>query len=180
MFLCVFISTTACLYATYPLYYFSLSFPSVLMLTPRSAESLPSCLQLLQALWRPNPCPSFYFSICLCSTMPAPLPIGTLWLQTSLVLGLPLVERLPNYLVPGVWCGRGVSATRFPTHSLPQNGNVDEKDEKNRVMTKKVLLSGSSYLEALGVDPSSPRTAPCSETNDPTDPVLDTGMHQQG
>ena len=34
------------------------------------------------------------------------------------------------------------------------------------MMTKKVLLSGSSYLEILGVDPSSPRTVPCSETND--------------
>ena len=111
--------------------------------------------------------------------MPAPLPIGTLCLQTSLVLGLPLVERCPHYLVPGVWCVRGVSATRFQTHPHPQNGNFDEKDEKNRVMTKKVLLSGSSYLEALRVDPSSPPTAPCSETNDPADPVLDTGMHQQ-
>ena len=46
-------------------------------------------------------------------------------------------------------------------------------------MTKKVLLSGSSYLEALGVDPSSPRTVPRSEKNDPADPVLDTGMYQQ-
>ena len=179
MFLCVFISTTACPYATYPLYYFSLSFLSVLMLTPQSAESLPSCLQLLRALWRPNPCLSFYFPICLCFTMPPPVPIGTLWLQTSLILGLPLVERRSHYLVPGVWCGRDVSAPRFSIHPLPQNGNFDEKDEKNSVMTKKVLLSGSSYLEALGVDPSSPRTAPCSETNDPADPVLDTGLHQQ-
>ena len=89
------------------------------------------CLELLRALWRPNPCLSFYFSICLCSTMPAPVPNGTLWLQTSPVLGLPLVERRPHYLIPGVWYGRDVSATPFPTHPLPQNGNFDEKDEKN-------------------------------------------------
>ena len=95
---------------------FWLSFLSVLILTPRS---LPSCLQLLRALWRPNPCLSFYFSICLCFTMPAPVPIGTLWLQTSLVLRLPLVGRRPHYFVPGVWCGRGVSATRSPDTPPP-------------------------------------------------------------
>ena len=74
---------------------------------------------------------SVFFSICLCSTMPAPVPNGTLSLQTSPVLGLPLVESRPHYLVPGVWCGRGVSVAHFPTHPLPQNGNFDEKDEKN-------------------------------------------------
>ena len=136
MFLCVFISTTACPYASYSLYYFSLSFLSVLMLTPRQ-QSLPPCLQLLRAMWRPNPCLRFYFSICLCFTMPAPIPIGTLWLQTSLVLGLPLVGRHPHYLVPGVWCGRGVSATRSPDTPPPSKRKLDEKDEKNRVMTKK-------------------------------------------
>ena len=29
-----------------------------------------------------------------------------------------------------------MSATRFPTHTLPQNGNFDEKDEKNDDKTK--------------------------------------------
>ena len=62
---------------------------------------------------------SQFFFICLCFTMPAPLPIGTLWLQTSLVLGLPLVGRGPHYFVPGVWRGRGVSATRSPDTPPP-------------------------------------------------------------
>ena len=108
-----------------------LSFLSVLMLTPCQQShfshvysfSRPCGGQILVSV--------FIFSICLCSTMLAPVPNGTLWLQTSPSLGLPLVEWRPHYLVPGVWCGRGVSATRFPTHTLPQNGNFDEKDEKN-------------------------------------------------
>ena len=103
-------------------------------MTENPAESLLPYLQFLQALWRPNPCLSFYFSICLYSMMPAPVPNGTLWFQTSPILGVPLLERCP--LVPGVWCGRGVSATRFPTHTLPQNGNFDEIDEKNEDKTK--------------------------------------------
>ena len=41
---------------------FRVSFLSVLMLTRRSAESLPSRLQFLRALWRPNPCYSFALS----------------------------------------------------------------------------------------------------------------------
>ena len=100
-------------------FYFSFILPVGPHANPSSAESLLPYLQFLQALWRPNPCLSFYFSICLCSTMPAPVPNGTLWLQTSPVLGLPLVERRPHYLVPGVWCGRGVSAKRFPNTPPP-------------------------------------------------------------
>ena len=77
-----------------------LSFLSVLMLTPRQQNhfshiysfSRPCGGQILVSV--------FIFSICLCSTMPAPISNGTLWLQTSPVLGLPLVERRPHYLVP--------------------------------------------------------------------------------
>ena len=135
MFLDVFISTTACLYAIYLLFfYFSCILPVGPHANPASPELLLPYLQFLRALWRPNPCLSFYFSICLCSTMTAPVPNGTLWLQTSPVFGLPLVERRPHYLVPGVWSGRGVSSTRFPTHTLPQNGNLDEK--MRRMKTK--------------------------------------------
>ena len=75
-------------------------------------------------------------------------------------------------------CGAGgVSPPRvFPTHPLPQNGNLDEK---MRRMEEKQLLSGSSCLEALGADPSSSRNTPGSEVNDPADPVPDTSMPQQ-
>ena len=70
----------------------------------------------------------------------------------------------------------GVCPPRVPpTHPLPKNGKLDEKNRKNRVMTKKVLL----YLEALRVDPSPSRTVPRSEKNDPADPFLDTWMRQQ-
>ena len=122
----------------YTLYIYFFYFIFILPVGPHanrsSAESLLPYLQFLRALWRLNPCLSFYFSICLCSTMPAPVPSCTLWLQTSPVFGLPLVERRPHYLVLGVWSGRGVSATRFPTHPLPQNGNLDEK--MRRMKTK--------------------------------------------
>ena len=132
MFLYVFISTTACLYAVYLLFfYFSCILPVGPCANPASAELLLSQLQFLRALWRPNPCLSFYFSICLCSTMSAPVPNGTLWLQTSPFPGLPLVERRPHYLVPGVWSGRGVSATRFPDTPPPSKRKLGRKDEKN-------------------------------------------------
>ena len=46
-------------------FFFQVSFLAVLMLTPWSAESLPSRLQFLRALWRPNPCFSFSLSACV-------------------------------------------------------------------------------------------------------------------
>ena len=105
--------------------------------------------------------------------MPAPVLNGTLWLQTSSVFGLALVERRPHYLIPGVCSGRGVSAFSQDTPSLRT------ETEMRRMKQKLVLLSGSSCLEALGANPSSPRDTPGSEVNDPTDPVPDSSMPQQ-
>ena len=77
-----------------------LSFLSVLMLTPRQQSDFSHIYSFSRPCGGQILLSVFIFSICLCSTMPAPIPNGTLWLQTSPVLGLPLVERRPHYLVP--------------------------------------------------------------------------------
>ena len=115
------ISTTACLYAIYLLKFLVQLYPScrsscqprvsrVTSLTTTVSPGLVTAKSLSQF---------FNFLFACVYTMPAPVLNGTLWLQTSPVFGLPLVERRPHYLVPGVCSGRGVSATRFPETPPP-------------------------------------------------------------
>ena len=105
---------------------FLVSFLSVLMLTPQSAESLPSCLQFLRALWRPNPCLSFPLSACVlrCLRPYLLLHCGCRHPSSS---DFPWWGGVPT--TSSQECGAGgVCPPRFPpTHPLPKNEKLDEK-----------------------------------------------------
>ena len=152
------ISTTACLYATYLLKFLVPLYPScrssceprisrVTSLTTTVSPGLVTAKSLSQFFL------IFYFA-CV-GRMPAPVLNGTLWLQTSSFFRACLGGAASPLFRPWSNAAGGVSPPRvFPRHPLPQNGKLDEK--MRRMKQKLLLLSGSSCLEALGANPSSP------------------------
>ena len=110
---------------------FRVSFLSVLMLTPRSAESLPSRLQFLWALWRPNLCFSFSLSACVLRCL-CPYLLVHCGCRHPSSSDFPWWGGIPT--TSSQECGAGGVCPPCvpPAHPLPKNRQLDEKMRRIR------------------------------------------------